>query len=301
MSVGETQEMFGCRTEAAAWSAFWVDADADGCTAAFPPIARRSIDGRWRALISGAAPARHLLDIACGRGAVLMLAASTGMAGRLTGVDRATIPPGKGGLDIRSGIDAADLPFPDASFDIVTSQFGVEYAGLDAALAEAARVCGGALLVLTHAADGVVCRQMREQADQIGALLDDSKFRESLIAGDAESVRRAIDAMLPLQENVSLLQAVRQAVVALDQQRRHLPPPAFADEVDALSGGLAEHRARMAMLIDAAPDRAAIARAVSALDASGFAATTEEERSGDDVVGRWIIARRRASRDNSGG
>jgi ubiquinone/menaquinone biosynthesis C-methylase UbiE len=72
-----------------------------------------------------------LLDIACGRGAVLLAAAERGV-GRLTGIDvspkmieLARSDLGAGGLtdvDLRV-MDAEHLDFADASFDVVTAAF----------------------------------------------------------------------------------------------------------------------------------------------------------------------------------
>ena len=52
---------------------------------------------------------------------------------------------------------ATELPLPDSSFDFVVSQFGVEYAGIDAFI-EAARLVkpGGQLSLLCHYQDGYI-------------------------------------------------------------------------------------------------------------------------------------------------
>ena len=64
--------------------------------------------------------------------------------------------------------DAKSVPLDDKSFDIVTSQFGIEYAGPDA-VSEAARLVapGGALGLLMHIEDGSI---HKECADSLGAI-----------------------------------------------------------------------------------------------------------------------------------
>ncbi|MDH3746761.1 MAG: class I SAM-dependent methyltransferase [Gammaproteobacteria bacterium] len=56
--------------------------------------------------------------------------------------------------------DARNMPFPDQSFDVATSQFGVEYAGVGA-VDEMARLIapGGTLIFLMHIRDGMIDRE----------------------------------------------------------------------------------------------------------------------------------------------
>ncbi|GIE85570.1 class I SAM-dependent methyltransferase [Actinoplanes regularis] len=110
----------------------------------------------------------HLLDLGCGRGAVLVAAARRLPQGRAVGVDlwsadqsgnrpEATLANAAAAgvanrVDVRSA-DMTALPFPDNSFDIVTSAMAIHNissaAGRHRALAEAIRVLrpGGQLLI----------------------------------------------------------------------------------------------------------------------------------------------------------
>ncbi len=113
-------------------------------------------------LIDLTAPPRdaHLLDIACGRGAVLVAAASRGI-GRLTGIDvsptmielaRADLgAAGVTEVDLRV-MDAEHLDFTDARFDVLTAAFALFFLPDPArAAAEFRRVLrpGGVLAVST--------------------------------------------------------------------------------------------------------------------------------------------------------
>ena len=93
-------------------------------------------------------PGTDLLDVACGSGLALSHAAATGAevhgldaAEPLVGIARERLP----GVDIRLG-SMFELPWPDASFDVVTSINGV-WGGCEGAIVEAHRVLrpGGAL------------------------------------------------------------------------------------------------------------------------------------------------------------
>ena len=67
--------------------------------------------------------------------------------------------------------DAREIPLPAASFDIVCSQFGIEYAGADA-LGEALRLLapGGRLGLLIHHRDGGIFRQCAASLDAVRQL-----------------------------------------------------------------------------------------------------------------------------------
>ncbi len=75
----------------------------------------------------------HLLDVACGRGAVLVAAAGRGID-RLTGVDVSPAMVDLASVDLRAAgvtdvdlrvMDAEHLEFPDARFDVLTAAFAL--------------------------------------------------------------------------------------------------------------------------------------------------------------------------------
>jgi arsenite methyltransferase len=125
----------------------------------------------------------HVLDVGCGRGAVLMLAARRLPRGRAVGADiwrrrdqngnsRATAERNAllEGVADRVEIvdaDARDLPFPDASFDLVLSSLAISNISGDSerarALREAMRVLrpGGRLRIVDDGA-GSYARVLRE-------------------------------------------------------------------------------------------------------------------------------------------
>ncbi len=276
------------------WTIFWRDADAHGCTHGFPPAAQALLAARWQAAFPQAN--RPVLDIACGRGA-LWEHAGAPPHGWL-GVDIAEIdnPP----FAYQGGIDAATLPFSDRAFPLVVSQFGLEYAGLAAAVAQAARVCSVRLVALLHAAEGAPCAQAREQCAQIDWLEAQAlaprlhhhfAAQDTASAADIDSLLAAIVARAEDDSNASLLEAIWHGVIATQQDPRG---PAAA--IATLEAGLAGHRTRLATMLAAAPDAAATHAAAAMLNATGFSARIEDAslagESGPLLIGRWLIADR---------
>ena len=117
-----------------------------------------ALTGEWASRVADAAaiqPGDRALDIACGTGALTREVASrAGSGGTVAGVDA-----GAGMLEVARRLapnvdfrqaTAETLPFPDGSFDVVVSQFGLMFFGDRArALREALRVLvpGGRLAI----------------------------------------------------------------------------------------------------------------------------------------------------------
>ena len=154
----------------------------------------------WQAFFDTLPDGSRILDVATGNGIVLAYASASaarrGMSFELTGLDLAdiaptrylsTLPPGLAQATFLGKTAAESLPFPDASFDIVVSQYGLEYADLQQALAEAGRVLRpeGRLLWLAHSADSDVVRQNRDQHRQVDLLL--------ARGGPVEAMERLVD------------------------------------------------------------------------------------------------------------
>lgn len=272
------------------WQRFWQDAGIDGCTATLPPAVAASISGGWQALLSCVPPAMRLLDVACGRGAILALARAQGFTD-VCGVDLVVID----GADpaITGGVDAAHLPFADQSFDIVTSQFGIEYAGLAAAGLEAARVARQHLWLLLHAAEGPIAAQAREQLDQLGWLRDEegafALIREHASAPDAstsarlQTLRVRLVARAETAENTTLLEGLWHNIG--DMQNGD------ASRAAGMVSELEAYATRLTTMAEAAPTADETQQLRASLESQGWQVEIRNE--GQQPVARWLLATRR--------
>ncbi|MEE4277282.1 MAG: class I SAM-dependent methyltransferase [Halieaceae bacterium] len=170
-------------SSAAAWRGYWRE---DRLSACMPDDAgaNAAIEQHWRSLFEAVEPGARVLDVATGNGVLLLWASEVApVDATLIGVDLADIDPQRflssHGDSLRAvqflgNTPAEALPFDDGSFDLLVSQYGLEYAELGAALAESARVLcsGGELHWLAHSADSAVAAQGRRQLRELTLLLD---------------------------------------------------------------------------------------------------------------------------------
>ncbi|MEW5250189.1 class I SAM-dependent methyltransferase [Microbulbifer discodermiae] len=122
---------------------------------------------KWNVIFTSIANQHtHMLDIASGYGILASLAYKS-LEPRNTSITCVDIS--KSALEaiekkvphVNTKVcDAAQLPFDDASFTLITSQFGIEYAGLNA-FREAGRVLqpGGLIAFVSHLTDGGIHKE----------------------------------------------------------------------------------------------------------------------------------------------
>ncbi len=146
---------------AAVWSRHWASGSPHSCAGSYGDTYGGAIAAFWREVLQSTPAGAHALDLASGSGALPRLFAQLRPQhlGAIDAVDLTpTAPPwfdtpAAAAVRFHGGVSIETLPFADASFDLVVSQWGLEYAGPQA-WAEARRVLapGGCIaLVLHHA------------------------------------------------------------------------------------------------------------------------------------------------------
>lgn len=185
-----------------AWDGYWRQAQEVAAHRAGGPHEYLLVEfwtGLFRERLSRRRDLR-ILDIACGNGAVLeYLAGSVAEAGDTAPAITAVGMDGSGAAvaELRGRqpwvsvviADVSRTPFAPGRFDLVTSQFGVEYGGADAPL-EAARLVGegGVLALVLHLKEGGIYRECAINLRAIEAMRRLLPVaRETLDAGIAAS------------------------------------------------------------------------------------------------------------------
>lgn len=255
----------------------------------------------WRTHFSTFADGAKLIDLATGGGHVVRLALATatdrGHGYEIHGVDLANIasvrhaigPTRQSTLRLHSNVDLKALPFADAVFDGVTSQFGIEYADREAAAKEAVRVLkpAGCGLFLLHHAEGAIAQAAaaRLEAHQ-RVVAGDAAFRHgerlfmlyargsprAMAMGEVSRFRAAVQAMASRLSPDPLLSNTAEIVSFLVDVAR---APERYDPRDALKRlkfveeDMSAWVMRQEALIAAALDEKGIRALVLALEAAG--------------------------------
>ena len=175
------------------------------------------------------------------------------------------------------------MPLDNESFDIVTSQFGIEYTPIEASMAEIARVLkpSGHSVFVVHAADGVTARGARRQLDDLDELLDERQpFAAARAALDkVVSLERATSApdkaaradaeaaygrfyaglewLGSAWQERAAAEVLRNTGALLQhtfQHRQSFPLALLLEKVDETEASVGFHRERLRALVDAARD-----------------------------------------------
>ena len=184
------------------WSDYWQQNTADGEVFVNAEGESHAELGEfWRSILAELEDGKRIIDLASGAGSIFAnLPAAHGhalTAADISEVALTTLSERIG--DVKTIVCSADnVPLEDGSFDLVVSQFGIEYAGLDA-FSEAARLVapGGRLVALCHYRDGYIDGANRAQLAEAHVVRDVQfipkarRLTETTLAGDAAAQRQA--------------------------------------------------------------------------------------------------------------
>lgn len=183
--------MTSTRSEAA-WADFWRSGGAgpeSGCL----PLGLQGIDAAQRAVWEGVARqlrrGARVLDLATGDGAVLGKIRRVRSDLKLVGVDSSPVlRPSPKGVTLTASVSMESLPFDDASFDFVTSQFGFEYGETASVAREVRRVLrtDGGFAFIVHHAGGRIVAHNRGRSEALAWASQESGLLEK-----AEALARA--------------------------------------------------------------------------------------------------------------
>lgn len=307
----------------AVWARHWAGGAAHSCAGSYGATYGGAVAAFWRGVCDRTPAPARALDIATGSGAIPRLWLGFRAGDAWDAVDLAPDAPAwmqKAGPALRfhGGVLAEALPFPDARFDLVTSQYGLEYGDLARAVPELLRVRapqGRVALVLHHAASrpvalaGIELAHLDWLAGPEGLLpacagmlrpLAQARTPEgrARLAGDAaaEAARErfnvAQDALAAraqaAPDGADVLAEVQDAVAGvLGQAVQAGEAPARA-ALAALQQQLADSRLRLQELCACALDRSAAEALASRLAAAGLHPVLAPLHEGAHLMG-WTL------------
>ena len=152
----------------AVWSRYWAGGALHSCGGSFDGNYAGEIREFWREAFAPLGAGTRVLDIATGNGPIpkLMLDLRPGVDVQCDAVDLASVAPAwpqllpaaeRARLRFHPSVQAERLPFADAGFDLVVSQYGLEYSELERSVPELLRVLSpaGRVRLLVHHAEAV--------------------------------------------------------------------------------------------------------------------------------------------------
>jgi SAM-dependent methyltransferase len=315
-------------TRRAVWTRHWASGAAHSCAGSFGDTYGGGIAAAWRTWHADTAAGARVLDIATGNGALPRLLAQLRpeLACQVDAVDLADTAPdwlrsrpadAPMALRFHAGVAAESLPFPDAAFDAAISQYGLEYADLDAAVPELLRVLaprGRIALVLHHAGSRPVTLAAVEIAHLDWLRGDDGLLPaaramlaplaraatpagRAALAGDAaaEAARvrfNAAQAMLARRaeaaDGADVLGEAQDAVAGVLSVAIERGEAAAGEAWARLDRALADARWRLQELRDCALDASAVQRLVVRLQSPGRPATLQTLEEQGHLMAWWL-------------
>lgn len=264
-----------------AWDQYWHDGRLASCGGAGGANYQSTITEGWQRFFAGMPAGARVLDVCCGNGAVARLAADAarlrGVRVAIDAVDAAAIHADAvddtGMIRFSPRVAAEDLPFPDASFDVVVGQYAIEYTDLERTLAELSRVSRPSTEVrfVTHAADSVVVQGARLQLADAEKLIATGIFEaaESFAAasgnpGDAGRAHRDfLGALQALQQakagalDLPMYQNVGNVIIDAIQQQPRIGTAPVLDKIRETASAIKAHQTRLSAMCRAALDPSA--------------------------------------------
>ena len=173
-----------------AWRSYWATGNLHSCVTSYDGNYSGAIAGFWVRAFAGLPEHSKVLDLATGNGAIpKLLYDLKGDSVSIDAVDATQIAPrwhspiDHAKIHFRSGVWMERLPYADAAFECVCSQFGIEYAERPAAWLEALRVLksDGQLHCVVHHQDSILTNIAAQEEAHCAWLVGDDGLLQAAI------------------------------------------------------------------------------------------------------------------------
>ncbi|MDQ4087895.1 MAG: class I SAM-dependent methyltransferase [Pseudomonadota bacterium] len=292
-----------------AWGDFWQTRRGDS---GYPQDALERIDAVqqacWEEFARELPRGARVLDLATGSGVVLSRMQRVRRDLKLIGVDSAPVlPPAPKGIALKPQVAMEKLPFADASFTAVTSQFGFEYGDTAAIGAEVGRLLrsgGQARFLMHHVESPIVAHHLGRREALLWAAAESGYLEQARALAAARRLAR-LPTPHTFREAVSEArsrfpdQPVAEEFVAAILQTLELgeraPPADVLKVLETLEERAASELARIESLGRAVCDAERVERIRDDLDAAGLQPEPAEPLSepGPQVPFGWLLTARR--------
>lgn len=292
--------------DAKAWTGYWRQAPAQAMAACLPCAPRDvnlALSEFWSGFARRLPAGARVIDLGCGTGAVALLIAGAGRL-EVTGVDFAAVPPlRQAGVRLCPGVRIEALPFGEGEFDAAVSQFGIEYADIEAAVGELDRVLaeGAPIAFLVHHAGSPIVAHNRARKAALEAL-SGADVKAAFLGADAAGLRTIFRELADAHPGQNVIQEFAHGLGQVS-----FPPGAERGRLwEELAERIAAERAILAALAGAALSPAGMeawtARLGSAvaLDEPALLRNAQGEPIAWAVTGRRRPSRRHRSAQHSG-
>ncbi|MGK0438316.1 MAG: hypothetical protein ACJATK_001266 [Paracoccaceae bacterium] len=185
-----------------AWSLYWSEDRLYSCVAQSSDEDQKALNKLWQDFSKELDSNSRVLDLATGNGAVADALLSVNNTLQVDAVDKASIDPKKFlkehanlvNVNFHADTDIFELPFKPLTFDAITSQFGIEYAGLTEASVQVMgylKVAGRFQFVVHNVQSGIILSSSNKIIE-LEQLTQQSGILQTLIevlSGKAEFAR----------------------------------------------------------------------------------------------------------------
>jgi SAM-dependent methyltransferase len=196
-----------------AWTSFWQDSSQSRCVAGAPEV-WQALTQHWSTFAANLPPSARVLDLGCGAGAVAreLLTARENL--HVTGIDFARVPFAiSPQVELLSDTPMESMPFAEASFGAVVSQFGLEYSDVAETARELARVVapGARLSLLVHHVGSSIVATNRSRLNVLIGFLGPG-MRNAFCSGDATAFNPQLAALVEKHPHDSLVVELARAL-----------------------------------------------------------------------------------------
>ena len=267
-----------------AWSLYWSQDKLHSCVASGADTDQQVLEMLWQDFAKSLNQGDRVLDLATGNGAVpsALLVACPRL--EIDAVDRAEIDPVKflsqgeslKTVKFHSETDIYELPFEPESFSALTSQFGIEYAGLEKASMAVIELLksGGKFQFIVHNKDSDIILSSAQKLKELDQLLKPQGLLDTLMKlmrGKIEFSELETVGKKYLEQDTVKTQALSgQVFTGINQLSQKLgdDPKAAIDLALAIDLRVRSERQRLGEMADAAQDANAMDALVEMLKAS---------------------------------